>query len=633
MEQGGPRASKRAVDVRPLLAFAALAVVDLAVLAARDAGGGRGGRLLVFVFALTYPVAVGALSTLALFAGQGSRLRGGLLVVAAAAAGALLGEEDFMNAAGRAGLGRWASLGLGAAAAIGIVAVGLGVGRLVRSPRVPTRVRALVRGGLVAAAVLVHLASHLLFPRSYPALHLAALALAATIGAAALPPWRPGRRGIVVGALVVASAGLAAPVPMRALVPLLKRPGLALVPFVARAHAAFHRATKRRGAPAERPARHPTTPGVRIEKPIVVLVTIDAMRADVLDRAPGSLPTLSRLATTGVRFTDARSPAPSTMVSLTAIFTDRFYTETRWAHHPKAQRLFPAADPSPRLAEILGDAGVGSVAVGGPMWMDPELGITRGFREVREAPLTRGGVYVDADSSLEALADALVAHRDAPTFAFAHLLEPHAPYDTAGTEGSTWDRYVREIAICDRALGAFIARLEREGLWDRTVLLVGADHGEAFGEHDTEFHGLTLYEEMVRVPLLVRAPGVAPRSVSDPVSMMDVAPTVLDLYGIDTPGAFEGASLVPVLMGGELAPRPIVLQSGRLMEAMVFPDRFKVIHDRRTGAAELYDLSTDPGETKDQLPELGETRPQLDELLEFFEARDLEGYDPPFTPL
>jgi arylsulfatase A-like enzyme len=141
-----------------------------------------------------------------------------------------------------------------------------------------------------------------------------------------------------------------------------------------------------------------------------------------------------------------------------------------------------------------------------------------------------------------------------------------------------------------------LRKLEEKGLMDRTTLIVFSDHGEAFGEHGLHHHASSLYDELLRVPLLFVLPKGQAQKVDEPVSLMDVAPTILDLMGAETPGVYMGQSLVPFLRGERpKLLRPIVAE-GRLKRAIVLRDGFKVIHDSRAGYVEVYDLNEDPGE-------------------------------------
>jgi arylsulfatase A-like enzyme len=217
---------------------------------------------------------------------------------------------------------------------------------------------------------------------------------------------------------------------------------------------------------------------------------------------------------------------------------------------------------------------------------------------------------------------------------FIHLFEPHSTY----MEHQGWpitergipslvQKYDYEIAYVDGFVGRILDALEGNRLKDKTMVVLLSDHGEAFGSHRFAgqtmfFHGQTLYDELLRVPLLVRLPGIAPAVVDAPVSLVDVAPTILDALGIDPAplapeledAPFMGRSLLPAMQGKPLAPRPqwaeLLPERGwnHSARALVAADGSKkiiyVLDDKRF---EVYDLAADPGEKKnlvDRVPEL-----------------------------
>jgi len=130
----------------------------------------------------------------------------------------------------------------------------------------------------------------------------------------------------------------------------------------------------------------------------------------------------------------------------------------------------------------------------------------------------------------------------------------------------------------------------------RGVLIVSADHGEAFGEHQTREHTKTIYEELLRVPLLVRGAGVSHVEVDERVGLVDLGPTILDLFGLPTPATYDGQSLAPFLRGRRAALDRPLLAEGRLRRALYTDDGLKVIADPRRKLVEVYDLENDPGE-------------------------------------
>jgi arylsulfatase A-like enzyme len=181
---------------------------------------------------------------------------------------------------------------------------------------------------------------------------------------------------------------------------------------------------------------------------------------------------------------------------------------------------------------------------------------------------------------------------------WVHYLDSHDPFDKATKRGSKFKRYLKALGVVDGYLGELLGAITRLGLAERTLLIVASDHGEAFGEHGSAFHGNTLYDELLRVPLIAHGPGVTAREIPAAVSLIDLAPTILDWFGVPTPAAFMGESLVPLLQGENRSfSRPIVAET-RLKQAMVFDDGYKVIRDLQRQTLELYDLGSDPGELR-----------------------------------
>jgi arylsulfatase A-like enzyme len=214
-------------------------------------------------------------------------------------------------------------------------------------------------------------------------------------------------------------------------------------------------------------------------------------------------------------------------------------------------------------------------------------------------------------------------------------MEPHEGYDAPGK--TPYERYIGEVKKVDAALQPLVDLTESPELRDRLVVILSADHGEAFGEHGTKFHAVTLYEELIRVPLFVHIPGVKPRRDDTPVAGMDIGPTVLDLFGVPIPGSNMGQSLAPLIAGkgARTLTRPLVADSGRRMQAMIFDGRYKVIRDLRQGTVELYDLKDDPGELKnlsDEKPEL--TKDLHGRMASFFDVHTYrkKGYEVPYRP-
>jgi arylsulfatase A-like enzyme len=380
-------------------------------------------------------------------------------------------------------------------------------------------------------------------------------------------------------------------------------------------------------------ATPPTAPPLVEGAPVVVLITIDATRADVvLDKERSALPFFSELGRTAAVFTRAVSPGSQTSVSLSTLFSGRYFSQLYWSRYGSgpARFLYPAEDSTPRFPEILGANGVHTALFGGTNFLANEYGVARGFAETH-VPNNRR--HAMANEVLDPLIERLGHAGKEPLFLYAHIMEPHAPYDRGKKKGTDFERYVSEIGVAD-AMVARVARTLAQRFPTRGVLIVSADHGEAFGEHGTHQHTKTIYDELLRVPLFVRAAGVRPRSIDTRVGLVDLGPTLLDLFGIATPPGFMGQSLVPLLRGdGDTLTRP-VLAEGRLRRAL-YVDNIKVIEDLRRNVVEAYDLDRDPDEASN-LFDAGDPRAEagLAALRAFFAAYELRrpGYTTPYKP-
>ncbi len=622
----------------------AVGLTNVAVVAAKlpRPPGGLGVRLLHHAFDLGQGLAAGLLSAVAVAAflrwGPKARLAGFAAIFAAAAlVGVLVLPSDFAGVAGPSGPLPL----LVSAAASAVIPITAAFGRAVARR---------VRFVPAVAGVGLAVTNGFIFERSYLGLHLFASWIAALLVAASLdgltlrrPRRIPPRVLVAVQAAlsVAAAAAVAVKVPVAVLVEMYKAPSSSLAPFLARIHATEGSAhvegawyADRRGLPDV-----PPTKPERQGDVVVLLLTIDCFRWDLLqdDKYRATLPNLFALRDEGVFFPRARAASPSTVPSLAAVFTGRFYSQLYWSEQKGGgrQRLYPHNDETPRLPALLSRGGVQTSLVMSGTGFAAHYGTTAGFDE-----------YIDKGSPVGIPATKITDHvlarmrrqkeSGGSLFVFSHYFEPHAPYDRAGKEGEPFDRYLREVAIVDAELGRVRAAVDELGWRDRTLLIVTGDHGEAFGEHNTFDHAVSLYDELVRVPLVVWGGGYAPRTVDQLVSIADLGPTILDLNRLPAPASFLGQSLVPLLRGEDVVlERPVVAESGRHVQAMFFPDGYKLLVDRRLGTQELYDLGKDPGELRD----LSATEPEvfaekLARLRAYFEAHAYkrEGYQLPYRP-
>jgi arylsulfatase A-like enzyme len=289
---------------------------------------------------------------------------------------------------------------------------------------------------------------------------------------------------------------------------------------------------------------------------------------------------------------------------------------------------YPATDGATRFPELLAAHGVQTASFCGVNFLAGEYGVTRGIAE--EHVIATGRRHAFARAVIDPLLQRLERADDGPLFLYAHLMEPHAPYDRGARHGSDRERYLSEIAVVDaqlmRVRGLLLRRFR-----DRGYLFVTSDHGEAFGEHQTFQHTKTLYEELLRVPLLAWGPGVVPRQIDQHVGLIDLGPTLLDLFGVDTPATFMGQSLVPLLAGRDVPLDRPLLAEGRLRRTL-YHQGIKVIDDERRTVVEAFDLARDPQEAADLFDaDPARSRAALSALRAFFRVH--RASDPSYVPI
>ena len=196
--------------------------------------------------------------------------------------------------------------------------------------------------------------------------------------------------------------------------------------------------------------------------------------------------------------------------------------------------------------------------------------------------------------------------------------------------------YDANIAYVDSLVGEVVSALQEAEKWDDTIFILVADHGEAFWQHGVSGHGRHIYDEMVKIPMLVRLPGVeglAGTRIQQPVGLKDLLPTYLDLLQLEIPEHLEGDTLLPLIAGdtAAYAERVVFLRGthGNNPEFGLRYGRHKWIYRVHEGTYELYDVVSDPGETVD-LSE-GDVDPELLEvrkLIAFWIARGTGRVDP-----
>lgn len=370
---------------------------------------------------------------------------------------------------------------------------------------------------------------------------------------------------------------------------------------------------------ARRPNLPPVQEGLLAEGPIVILITVDALRTDILDpRHRNVAPNLHALRDASVYFAQARSSSTGTLNSLAALFTGRHQSMLTWTRGKGRRKEALKNDHEPRLPELLRDAGVHTVGAETISMMAPSVGMARGFVEMFDLPATDLAKHSGpSDQAITALVERLRRHGSGPLFFYTHFMEPHHPYKTYGKKvDSRFEAYLIEVSVVDRVIGRLRQAIVELGLQDRTALMVSADHGEGFGEHRIYTHGKGLYDVLVHVPLMIQLPSVRPRTVNDFVLVMDVAPTVLDLFGVATPGSWTAESLTPFLTGGRGDPSRVLLMEIFSQKALLFSDGIKAIKSRNS--FQIYNVLKDPAESDNLWAEFGEEGERRIGLLEAY---------------
>jgi arylsulfatase A-like enzyme len=359
----------------------------------------------------------------------------------------------------------------------------------------------------------------------------------------------------------------------------------------------------------------PTTAQAKTQAKSVIVVLIDTMRADHLKPYNPSTrvqtPALDAFAASGATMDAAQAPENWTKPSVASVLTG----------------LWPML-----VSEAFKSAGFATAAFIANGYVSDKFGFDQGWdyytNYIREnKPTTAERVFKDAAEWAE-------KNRDKRFFLYVHTIDPHVPYDppaeflqmyrTEPYSGQVKPRltpdqlekakrvppkvkfddddraylealYDGEVSYHDKYFGAFIARLNKSKLLDDTVVVVTADHGEEFYDHNSYGHGHSVYQELLHVPFIVRWPkAIAQQKAENTVSTVDIAPTVLSAAGVKVPDVMEGVDRMPQLLGA-MPPGPSVAFSDFLDDRRVIrAGRWKLILSGLR--ATFFDLQTDPGE-------------------------------------
>jgi choline-sulfatase len=381
-------------------------------------------------------------------------------------------------------------------------------------------------------------------------------------------------------------------------------------------------------------ATSPAAPAAptRPAKPLnVLLITIDAMRADMpWSGYPRPIaPRLTQLAEKSVVYENVRSLASYTAQSV-ATWLSGQYTSTLYragwffAGYAKSNVFFP---------EILQENGIRTIGVQSHMYFNRGKGIDQGFDVWEMVP----GITFDPETDnhvtshkTTALMQELLGNKEntgGQFFAWTHYTDPHDVYVRHEGCPEEWgkknrDRYDCEIHYTDQWVGKLLDWAEKQPWWKDTALIVTSDHGEAFGEHGMYKHAFELWDVLVRVPLILHIPGAQPRRISEPRTLIDLAPTIMDLLGQKPLKQFVGKSWVPEAFGAPPEHRDVLVMElnedshNPPRRAIVKGDYKLIVYGKNAGWKDLlFNLADDPGEKTN----LAKKQPEkLDEMKRVF---------------
>jgi arylsulfatase A-like enzyme len=396
--------------------------------------------------------------------------------------------------------------------------------------------------------------------------------------------------------------------------------------------------------------------------PNVIVILIDTLNWDALGcngNPHNPSPHIDSLASEGVIFNQAVSTSGWTLPAVGSLLTGSW--PLIHGGLGKGLALTAIRKEMPTAAEQFQEAGFNTAAYTNTVFLSPALGLDRGFaiydhhnafsRDIRRA-----------DETVSATLERIRRDRAKPNFIFVHLYDPHLDYHPPAGYAARFAQglrgpeppligevcrklaevsggrppaeaieyikriYLGEVAFVDAQIGHLVDELKKLGLYDAATLIVTADHGEEFWDHGGFEHGHTLYDELIRIPLIVKLPAdveAARKTIDAQVSIVDIMPTLFELQGIEQPESFIGSSLMPMIRGEELDDRPAYSESTLYGYEKVSwrGSRYKLIYDMdpdKERQVELYDLDSDPGELVDLVVKEPAVARRLEEELRTF---------------
>jgi arylsulfatase A-like enzyme len=344
-------------------------------------------------------------------------------------------------------------------------------------------------------------------------------------------------------------------------------------------------------------ATTPLAPTLDFRGRDILLLSVDALRADHVGAygyTRATTPNIDRLANQGVRFDAAFSPTPHTSYAVTSMMTGKYM---------RPLLALGLGQDSDTWAGLLRKYGYRTAAFYPPAVFFIDEALFGSFRDRGLDFEYRKVEFATAELRAKQTNDYLGGVRpDQPLFLWLHLFEPHEPY-VQHPEHPFGERpidvYDSEIASADDAIGSVVDRVR--AFRPHVTIIVTADHGEEFGEHGGRYHGTSVYDEQVRVPLILVGEGIAPGVVATPVQTIDLLPTVLSALRIPRPARVRGRDLGPFISSPKTAHESDGYAFSETEDhTLIAEGSHRYVCERRIAACALYDAASDPAETKDR---------------------------------
>ena len=379
-----------------------------------------------------------------------------------------------------------------------------------------------------------------------------------------------------------------------------------------------------------------------LPRPNLIHITIDTLRADHLGaygHVRETSPNLDALARRGLRFKWAFSQGAQTKVSIPSMFSGRYFSEVERSPDSWAT-IWPE---NLLVAERLADAGYHTAGFPSHRFFLPLYGLNQGFHDWDLGLVEKFGPRIVNVSTSTQTTDRVIDWFDArgvdtgPYYVWIHYFDPHHWYQSHD-DGEDFgekdeDRYDEEIRHTDKHVGRLLDHLERAGWLKSSYVFVQGDHGEGFGQHGYRYHGQHLFNDQVRVPLIVAGPALPPRVVEHPVALVDLVPTFLDLAGIDRPLELPGFSVLPFASARTGYRRPpvyieMIRDSNHSDRRALIEWPWKYQLGITFNEVTLYDLSSDPDEQVDVLAANPPVHERLEKRLRRFMANEVRSIQP-----